>query len=214
MLILRTLIIVSTTFAINRFYVHQDATSISHNQVEVEESKLYAIESEMAFLALMMSQPELMHEGNRLVSKECFFSQINAYIFDCMKFVYREAERFGWPLNFDPFSMLSVAKQMGHNFEREFIQKTNGMEQLRWIESLKPSVNPLSFSQIVSTLLDRVIRVSVFRKAREAMVASADFARHPDGRVMARGMSETFTEISSRGLGKGDDRIMKIAAVE
>jgi replicative DNA helicase len=193
---------------------YQDVSSISKNQVDIEESRLYVPDAEMRYLALLMKMPHLITEGSRQVKKDAMFFEINRYAYGIMIWIYEEAERRGWNLNFDPPSMFAAARYMGPQYERNFHEKTNGMERLRDIELMVPHVHETHFEALVHQINDHAKRVAIHRKGRQLMLAATDFARNANAGAIAKDASGWMMDLAFSGVGGNDDRILKISECE
>jgi replicative DNA helicase len=177
----------------------QSTYTITQSQLDQEVATMWDVASERFLLALLMKHPNLIVEAERLVQPSCFNVQIHEYIYRIMLFIYQQASVQNWPLNFDSTSMAMVARHLGPQYEREFHNKTDGLEQVRLIESVKGSIYVEQFQSIMHTVVDRATRIQMYRAARQVMTDAMNLYSNPEAVAIARASEGRFAEISMVG---------------
>lgn len=169
-----------------------------------EEHLLNDVGAERAMLACVMKAPSLIIEATRNVPPEAISFSINRYIYEIMRFIYLEANRYGWPIHFDAMSMLAVAKYLGPQMEAAFLAKTEGMEQIRSVEMLTPMVEASQYGQYAHVVLDRFNRRRLYVMSREVQKQVLDFQQFPSAQAIAIAQESRYADIAfDTGAGKG-----------
>jgi replicative DNA helicase len=192
----------------------QLAHVIQKNQLQQEEFVLYDHSTERAFLCCLMVKPDLIIEAERTLQPEAVYQPLNRYVYQVMLYIYRNAAQHGWPQQFDPMSMMSVAQYMGQNFVRNFLEKTDGMQQVRDIEALKHHIRIEQFQHYVQILIDRSTRVEIYRRARQMQEAALNFAQYPLAEQIASEAGSELGKLAFRGGNETDSRITKMSDAE
>ncbi len=187
---------------------------ISQNQLLQEEHRLKDVGTERAFLCCLMIDPPLIVEAERQVPVQHLFYDLNRYVYELMLFIYRKASVHGWPLQFDPMSMLAVAQYLGPQQSEAFLAKTDGMQQVRAIEALKLHISTVQFNQYVQIVNDRASRVFMYRKMREGQLACFDLAKNPLAEQIAIDYGTQITSVALQTQGDDESKITKVSAAD
>jgi replicative DNA helicase len=178
-----------------------------------EEQYLYDAPAERGFIACLMAKPELLAEAEPVVSQDMIFFPLHNYIYQVMKFVAKKAAQNGWSVQFDEFTVMSVAKEMGQAYVDSFLRKTDGMAKWNELKETAAFADLTNFGSYMATLKDRAARVKFFRMARQMQLSVMNMQTNPDVGQVAAEFEGQISDITF-GAARGDSRLTRLGEYE
>lgn len=172
------------------------APIIPNHLFDQEERQLRDVAAERATLAIIMNQPGLIIEAERLIPTDAFAVDLHQYIYRIMIWMAKEWIAKGMPYHFDAMSMLSAARFMGPQFEESFIAKTDGLEQVKSIEALRGSVQISQFTSYHDRLMDALKRRQMYRLSRDLQKACMDYHANPEAAQLGVRAEQAFGNVA------------------
>lgn len=182
----------------------------------VEEASLISdTGSERAVLAIIMMQPTLIIEAERILHPMAFSHDINNFIFKFMLWLYKQATQHGRPYSFDAMTMLTWAKWLGPHYEQHFLQQTAALEHVHGIEMMAQAqvVKVDQFAQYVWNLNDRGRRRQMYVTARELQKSVLNFQNFPEASALAISASSQFSEMGFDVKDDGESSLRKLTSI-